>query len=29
MSMLDINWLIVDDIKDEKAERWVQRLEEK
>ena len=28
MSMLDIDWLIVDDIKDEKSERWVQRLEE-
>lgn len=28
-SMLDIDWLIVDDIKDEKAERWVQRLEQK
>ena len=27
-SMLDIDWLIVDDIKDEKAERWIQRLDQ-
>lgn len=29
LSMLDINWLVVDDTKDEKIERWAKRLEEK